>query len=1094
MAATLLVATPSSKMAPAPGSVQGKRIAVVGSGISGLSAAYLLHRGGAKVTLFESEAECGGHTLTDESSGYPIDLGFQVYNLTTYPHLVGLFEELGVETEPSEMSFALSVDSGRLEWASHGLGALFAQRRNAARPSFLRMVADVLRFGREAPRVLDPEAAGVYGGMTLGQYLREHGYSEGFVRNYLLPMCACVWSVPNAQVLAFPVTTLVAFWVNHHLLDIFGRPRWRVVKGRSRQYVRRIAAELPDVRTATPVTAVRSLGAQRPVKVEAAGATEQFDLVLLATHTDVSLKLLGPSGPAPLREVLAAIPYNDNPIYLHADEALMPKARKAWASWNFLGRGGEGADADAVCVTYWANRLQHLPAEAPQIFVTLNPVREPDPSKTYRKLTLAHPVFSFASVKAQQRLPEVNGAGGVWLAGAWAGYGFHEDGIRSAVAAIQGMGATVPWVPRTVSPKIGWVDSAAIALFDRFARAAIKAGRLRLVLPNGDELAYGSDATAAPPVPAGDEWRGRPRLAATVRIFSPTFFRKVITRHDTGMGESYMDGDFEVDDLGGLLAVATANAHNIEESRGLLGMFNWAGDRLLHLAHRARPNTLEGSRRNIEEHYDAGNRMYRLFLDDTMTYSCGVWTGPGCDLRQAQLNKLDALIDQAGITADDHVLEIGCGWGSMAVRMAQRTGCRVTGITVSKQQLEEAAARVKAAGLADRVTLLFCDYRDAPAAGTYDKVVSCEMIEAVGQEHLDVFFQTIGAMLKPGGRAAIQAIAEPDERYEAYCTSSDFIREHIFPGGHLPCMGAMVEAARGTGLSVHGCVDIGPDYAVTLRAWRAAWEERRAEVLALGYSEAFWRKYRFYFAYCEAAFDAQYIHTYQITWAKDKPVTLTPFDMQRALERSKHGGKAAAAAPAAAAASDDKGGAPPPARDPLTQLLLAVYFFLAGAAAHAAARAGRGLGRLLRVRAVGGRAHGAVPAGAAPAAPLHVADCRLLGRSLQVRAHAVPGGHAGLGDQLCVPHLLQAAGAGGRAAMAGGRRGRRRRRHLLSVPAAAPPLLRAGRGALAGRLLHPHLLLAGHRGHGVHERGQPQARRRPAAGPRQGACGLGGLA
>ncbi|KAL4529917.1 hypothetical protein Ndes2526A_g04660 [Nannochloris sp. 'desiccata'] len=283
-----------------------------------------------------------------------------------------------------------------------------------------------------------------------------------------------------------------------------------------------------------------------------------------------------------------------------------------------------------------------------------------------------------------------------------------------------------------------------------------------------------------------------------------------------------------------------------------------------------------------------------------MTYSCGIWTadtttggGGGTvvapDLKPSQYNKLDALIAKADLKPEHHVLEIGCGWGSFAMRAASTTGCRVTGLTLSKEQLAEANMRVKAAGLEDKITLLFCDYRDVPGLGTYDRVVSCEMIEAVGHEHLRAYFMTVGAALKPGGRAVIQVIAEPDERYEAYCISSDFIREHIFPGGHLPSVGACVESARGTGLTVHGCEDIGPDYAVTLRAWRKTWEEKKNDVLNLGYSEWFWRKYRFYFAYCEGAFDAKYIHTFQMTWVKDQVPSLTEGDVRIAMERSKAG-------------------------------------------------------------------------------------------------------------------------------------------------------------------------------------------------------------
>jgi cyclopropane fatty-acyl-phospholipid synthase-like methyltransferase len=347
--------------------------------------------------------------------------------------------------------------------------------------------------------------------------------------------------------------------------------------------------------------------------------------------------------------------------------------------------------------------------------------------------------------------------------------------------------------------------------------------------------------------------------------------------------------------------------------------------------------------------------MYRLFLDETMTYSCGIWaadnvTGGGGgtvvapDLKTSQYNKLDALIAKADLKPEHHVLEIGCGWGSFAMRAASTTGCRVTGLTLSKEQLAEANARVKAAGLEDKITLLFCDYRDVPDLGTYDRVVSCEMIEAVGHEHLRAYFMTVGAALKPGGRAVIQVIAEPDERYEAYCNSSDFIREHIFPGGHLPSVGACVESARGTGLTVHGCEDIGPDYAVTLRAWRNTWEEKKSDVLNLGYSEWFWRKYRFYFAYCEGAFDAKYIHTFQMTWVKDQVPRLTEADVRNALERSKAGlpvevalTSGVGATARAVFSKDDTSSSllsssTPPGNDALTQIIMSIYFFLAGVA------------------------------------------------------------------------------------------------------------------------------------------------------------------
>ena len=280
--------------------------------------------------------------------------------------------------------------------------------------------------------------------------------------------------------------------------------------------------------------------------------------------------------------------------------------------------------------------------------------------------------------------------------------------------------------------------------------------------------------------------------------------------------------------------------------------------------------------------------MYELFLDDTMTYSAGIHRkafGAELDsedaelpLYDAQLAKLDAIIRRANIQPGDHVLEIGCGWGSFAIRAASTVGCKVTGITISTEQLKLAQERVAKLGLEDKVNLIICDYRTLGMEdseykpGTFDAIVSIEMIEAVGHEHLPQYFETINRMLKPGGRATIQAISMRNEKYIEYCEGSDFIRRHIFPGGHLPCMDAVHWATEETDLAIEENFDIGPDYAVTLRKWRENFVANKEKILALGYPEAFFRKWIFYFVYCEAGFDNKYILNYQITLVKDAPL------------------------------------------------------------------------------------------------------------------------------------------------------------------------------------------------------------------------------
>ncbi|KAK9864126.1 hypothetical protein WJX84_007458 [Apatococcus fuscideae] len=618
-----------------------RKVAVIGSGITGLSAAWLLHRSGVKVTLYEKSNICGGHTWTDSSMGFLVDLGFQVFNLSTYPNFVGFLDQLGVDSEPSDMSFACSVDGGRVEWGSDGLAGIFAQRKNLFSLSHWRMIWDVIRFGRHAPKVLEPALAERYACMSMGEYLQRNGYSRAFQDNYVLPMCAAVWSVPNSQVLAFPVVMLVRFWVNHHLLELTQRPIWRVVKGRSRSYVDRILRELEDVRLGAEVARVTPAkpGGQATVSVRG-GSQESFDAVVLATHSDTSLQLLADSAPQGVEEVLRAIPYGTNQVYLHTDTSLMARNRQAWASWNFIGAKGN-PETTPVCVSYWVNRLQRVPADAPETFVTLNPPHPPAQDKTALHAQLAHPVFSFASLRAQEQLHHVQGKGGIHYAGAWCGYGFHEDGIRAGIAAAEALGATVPWDSISCNPRTSLLDMFYMLLFTRFARQAISVGHLRIILPNGAELEFGTTPADCSSRPVAkntsasqeESWHMLPASQATMRLFRYDFFRRIVTRHDVGLGESYMHGDFEVNDLGALLALLTANLVNIQASRGSLGVLNWIGDGLLRLAHATRGNTLFGSRSNIAQHYDAGNAMYKLFLDPSMTYSSAVFRYPGTRCR-----------------------------------------------------------------------------------------------------------------------------------------------------------------------------------------------------------------------------------------------------------------------------------------------------------------------------------------------------------------------------------------------------------------------------------------------------------------------------
>lgn len=422
-----------------------QRIAVVGAGISGLATAWLLSRQ-HEVTLFEAGNYLGGHTntvdVTLEGKTHPVDTGFLVFNEKTYPNLIALFALLGVDSVETEMSFSVSLENPDLEWAGSNLATLFGQKRNLLRRRFWSMLADTLRFNRESKDWLlkYPDDR-----RTLRKFLVAGRYSDAFADWYLLPMAAAIWSCPTGQILDMPLATFIRFCQNHGLLQIFDRPMWRTVKGGGREYVKKIAAQLSDVRIACPVSAVsREAGGLRLTHAQ---GSEYFDQVVLACHSDQSKRILGLTASDGQRAVLESIRYQPNRAVLHSAPALLPRDRKLWSAWNyFAGQGapGAGENAQPVGVSYLINKLQPLPFSAP-VVVTLNPAREPDPAQVIAEFEYAHPIFDAPAIAAQQRLAEVQGEGGIWLAGAWGSYGFHEDGLKSALRVANGLGVQAPW-------------------------------------------------------------------------------------------------------------------------------------------------------------------------------------------------------------------------------------------------------------------------------------------------------------------------------------------------------------------------------------------------------------------------------------------------------------------------------------------------------------------------------------------------------------------------------------------------------------------------------------------------------------------------
>ena len=425
--------------AAAGGRSERLKVAVVGSGIAGLGAAHAL-RERADLTLFEAGDYFGGHTHTVDITlptprgpvTWGVDTGFLVFNERTYPNLIRLLDELGVSTAKTDMSFSVqSADARgqRLEWNGATLDTVFAQRRNLLNWRFLRMLREVLRFNRLATGLAEAGADAQLA-QPLGAWLDQHRFSAEFRDWYFLPMMACIWSCPTAQMLEFPVATMIRFCHNHGLIQVNGRPQWWTVPGGARRYVEKIVAGIGDLRLNTPVRAIERDA--HGVTVHTDAGAERFDHVVLATHSDQALALLR-QPTADERRVLGAIRYQPNRAVLHTDASVLPASQRAWAAWNYERAAAPEQEDSRVCLHYLLNKLQPLPFEQP-VVVTLNPLREIAPEHVLGDFEYAHPVFDLGAIAAQRELPALQGQHRTWFAGAWAGYGFHEDGLKAGLA------------------------------------------------------------------------------------------------------------------------------------------------------------------------------------------------------------------------------------------------------------------------------------------------------------------------------------------------------------------------------------------------------------------------------------------------------------------------------------------------------------------------------------------------------------------------------------------------------------------------------------------------------------------------------------
>jgi predicted NAD/FAD-binding protein len=424
------------------------KIAIIGSGISGLAVAHTL-KGRADLTLFEAGDYFGGHThtvdITLPTPGGPVthgvDTGFLVFNERTYPQLIALLADLDVATAKTDMSFSAQIpphasERRYVEWSGSTLASVFAQKRNLVSPRFWGMLADLLRFNQVCTRLAEAGNDAALA-QPLGEFLDLHRFGDAFRDWYFLPMMGCIWSCPTAQMLQFPVATMVRFCHNHGLLQVLNRPQWWTVEGGARQYVNRITAQVTDKRLNSPVLRIErgATGVDITSQQHGATRTEHFDKVVLATHSDQALALL--AAPSEMeRATLGAIHYHPNTAVLHTDASMLPRNPSAWAAWNYERAAATDAESSRVCLHYWLNQLQPLPWEQP-VIVSLNPVREIARTQVMGTFHYAHPVLDQAAIAAQLRMPGLQGQQHTYFCGAWMGYGFHEDGLKAGLAVAE---------------------------------------------------------------------------------------------------------------------------------------------------------------------------------------------------------------------------------------------------------------------------------------------------------------------------------------------------------------------------------------------------------------------------------------------------------------------------------------------------------------------------------------------------------------------------------------------------------------------------------------------------------------------------------
>ncbi|KAI8560790.1 hypothetical protein RHMOL_Rhmol04G0283000 [Rhododendron molle] len=603
--------------------------------------------------------------------------------------------------------------------------------------------------------------------------------------------------------------------------QLFGRPQWHTFRWGSQNYIKKVREQLESrgcqLRSGCEVLSVSTDNGCLITCQD--GSQETYDGCIVATNAPDTLKMLGKQATCDETRVLGAFQYVYSDIFLHRDKNFMPQNMAAWSGRNFL-----TTVDDKVCLTYWLNVLQNIRDTELPYLVTINPPHPPE--HNLLKWSIGHPIPSIAASKASIELDHIQGKRGIWFAGAYRGYGFQEDGVKASLVAANSIlteSCAILSIPKHMLPS--FMETGARIFVIRFLGHFISTGSLILLEEGGSTITF--------------EGTGKKCLLKTsLRVHSPQFYWKVAIRGELGLADAYIHGDFSLVDknegLQNLFMIFIANRDlktSVSTERGWrtpLLFTACIGSAKYFFQLVSRQNTLTQARRNISRHYDLSNELFALFLDETLTYSCAIF--------------------EARINEEHEILEIGSGWGSLAIEVVKRTRCNYTGITLSEEQLRFAEMKVREAGLQDRIKFLLCHYRQLPDTCKYDRIISCEMIEHVGHEYMEEFFGCCDSLLADDGLLVLQFTSIPDERYDEYRRSSDFIKEYIFPGGCLPSLSRTTSAMAAS--------------------------SRLCEIISLGFDEKFMRTWVYYFDYCIAGFKTCTLGNYQMVFSRPGNVSV----------------------------------------------------------------------------------------------------------------------------------------------------------------------------------------------------------------------------